>query len=95
MASGFPEEPLPLNGSVVYPNPSRDVVLVRFTLEASKPIVIELLDLLGNTSKVIENRVLEPREYVYTIDLTDVTAGVYYLRIKAGKKRFNENIVVR
>ncbi|MFN3306585.1 MAG: T9SS type A sorting domain-containing protein [Candidatus Kapaibacteriota bacterium] len=91
---GVEEKPQPLNATIVYPNPTHDVVQVRFTLDSPSQATIKVLDLFCNTVRTIEDKLLTPGEHIYTIDLTDVSAGEYFLQIKAGDRLFNEKIVV-
>ncbi|ROL55672.1 T9SS C-terminal target domain-containing protein [Bacteroidetes/Chlorobi group bacterium Naka2016] len=93
MAS-VPQPPQPLVATIIYPNPTHDVVQVKFTLDKSAPTVIKIVDLAGKEVKTIEDKILPEGEYVYTIDLTKVVSGAYYLQINAGTKNFNEQIVV-
>ncbi len=83
-----------LSATIIYPNPTHDVVQVRFALDIPLPTTIKVMDLTGRIIRTIENKVLEANEYVYTIDLTDLAAGMYYLQIKAGNRIFNEKIAV-
>jgi WD40 repeat protein len=93
-AVGVEENSQSLSATIVYPNPTHDVVQVRFTLDSPSSTTVKVLDLLGNTIRTIEDKLLEPGEHIYTIDLTNVASGEYYLQIKAGAKLFNGKIVV-
>ncbi len=84
----------PLVATIIYPNPTHDVVQVKFSLDKATPTVIKIVDLGGKEVKTIEDKILLEGEYVYTIDLTKVASGAYYLQINAGTKIFNEQIVV-
>ena len=63
------------NPAIVYPNPVRDVLLIKTT----DPItVIEILNLTGAVEKTME--------YSDRMDVTDLTAGVHYIRIYFANK---------
>jgi WD40 repeat protein len=93
-ASAVPQEAPPLPVTIIYPNPTHDVIQLKFSLDAPLPTTINVLDLLGNNLKTIEDKLLEQGEHIFTIDLTNFSSGVYYLQVKAGNRLFNEKIVV-
>jgi len=93
-ASAVPQEGPPLPVTIIYPNPTHDVIQLKFSLDAPLPTTINVLDLLGNNLKTIEDKLLEQGEHTFTIDLTNFSSGVYYLQVKAGNRLFNEKIVV-
>jgi hypothetical protein len=67
---------------VVYPNPASDVVNIRFDSPVEGEITLTILDSQGKLFKsdVIESTMLEKQ-----INLQDIPAGIYYLRLTRGK----------
>jgi WD40 repeat protein len=93
-ASTVPQDAPPLPVTIIYPNPTHDVIQLKFSLDAPQPTTINVLDLLGNNLKTIEDKMLEQGEHIFTIDLTNFSSGVYYLQVRAGNRLFNEKIVI-
>ncbi len=80
--------------SEVFPNPTRDIVQVRFTLQEPEKTEISISDVLGQTVKYVEDKYLSIDECTYSIDLKDIASGLYLLHIKSGKKFSNFKILV-
>jgi len=66
----------------VYPNPASDIVNIRFESPVEGEITITLFDSQGRLFKtdVIESAMIEKQ-----INLQDIPAGIYYLRLTKGK----------
>jgi hypothetical protein len=65
----------------VYPNPASDYVTVKVNGSENKPCMIELFDLVGSVIKT-ETKVSVSGENAFKINLTDVSTGLYFIRIK-------------
>ncbi len=92
--ASVPNPPLPLQATIIYPNPTHDVVQIKFALEKAELTTIKIVDLAGKEVRRIEDKLLSEGEYLYTIDLANIPSGTYYLQIEAGNKFFNEQIIV-
>jgi len=66
----------------VYPNPASDIVNIRFESPVEGEITLTILDSQG---KLIKRDVIESTMIEKQINLQDIPAGIYYLRLTKGK----------
>jgi hypothetical protein len=81
------------NNLTIFPNPSNDKVNIKFAIEGTQNIKIELLSLTGNTlfSETLNNF---KGAYAKTLDVSDFAKGIYFLRITADSGVTNKKIIV-
>lgn len=70
----------------VFPNPANIFCVVEYTVEKNVDVVIDLIDLSGNTVMNIRNSSQSPGRYIEAINLSDnkISAGVYFIRLYIG-----------
>jgi len=77
----------------VYPNPANDQLNVRLLFAESNAVNIELFDFTG---KVVAspnmNQAISPNQY--TIDVTDLSKGVYILKVTNGTKVSTSKVTI-
>jgi len=61
-----------------YPNPARESITLRFVMPASGPMQLDLYDVMGRAVKRSLEGTLDAGEYMHTVDLRGLPAGVYY-----------------
>jgi archaellum component FlaF (FlaF/FlaG flagellin family) len=83
-----------LDELLVYPNPVDGALYVRFESKQTLPINIAVLNSLGETILNIPEVNLSSGEANYTIDLPDVSAGVYAVRVVRGSEFWIRKVVV-
>jgi hypothetical protein len=66
----------------VFPNPAGESIKIQFKSAIDKEILISLLDAQG---KLVRTDQIEATVLVKQINLQDLPAGVYYLRLTKGK----------
>ncbi|HPC98756.1 MAG TPA: T9SS type A sorting domain-containing protein [Bacteroidales bacterium] len=66
----------------IYPNPAGESVNIRFETPFDKQIMIQLVDGQG---KIIKNDKIEATLLEKTLNLQDIPAGTYFLRLIKGK----------
>ncbi len=66
----------------IYPNPAGESVNIRFETPVDKQIMIQLVDGQG---KIIKNDKIEATFLEKTLNLQDIPAGTYFLRLIKGK----------
>jgi hypothetical protein len=66
----------------IYPNPASEVINIQFQSATDKEILLYLLDSRGG---VIKTDRIEVATIEKTIDLQDIPAGIYFIRIIKGK----------
>jgi len=74
------------NPFVVYPNPANQFIRLRSDMNLVKPEQIMVFDLQGRLIKTLQN--------TDQIDVSDISAGVYYLLIESGNQIFREKISI-
>lgn len=72
----------PQQGLTVAPNPAHDRFTVSFHNERSSSTVLELLDVTGRTIRTVLERTLAPGELRLDVPVSDLQAGVYFLRLQ-------------
>jgi len=66
----------------VYPNPVSDIITIKFEEVVESEITLMLLDSQG---RVVKQDVVEATVSEKQINMQDVAAGIYYLRLTKGK----------
>ena len=66
------------------PNPAKDRAVVSTFLAEAGRVDVELVDLLGRPLQQIANGVLPAGEARWTMDLDQVPAGMYFVRVQQG-----------
>jgi hypothetical protein len=72
---------------IFYPNPVTDIGFIRLTADAGGRCEILLYDVTGRIIKTIADRVIEPGEHTFRLDLSDTREGLYLCRIKLKQKQ--------
>ncbi|UYZ63733.1 right-handed parallel beta-helix repeat-containing protein [Hymenobacter weizhouensis] len=85
---GHPDEVLTL-----YPNPATNTLTVRVRATAAQAGCVELLDVLARP--VVRRSVaLRPGENAVSVDVSQLRAGVYFVRVHHGQQSANRRLVV-
>ena len=71
-----------------------DVQTIPFTIGQSLYLTINLFDALGRVSAGLASGNYEVGSFSANLDVSKLTAGIYYLRMKAGEQSFTKTIVV-
>jgi WD40 repeat protein len=79
--------------TVIYPNPNINVFNLEFDLNKDNFTAIDLIDLTGNSIKSIYNGFLNIGHHQYTINISDLPAGAYILRINSGNFSCSNQII--
>jgi archaellum component FlaF (FlaF/FlaG flagellin family) len=79
---------------VVYPNPVDGALHVRFDAKHAMPLTLSVINSMGETILTIPEVILSSGEVDYTIDLPDVSAGVYTLHVLSGSEFWSRKVVV-
>jgi hypothetical protein len=67
-----------------YPNPFNPTTTIEFSLPVSGNIHLVLIDMLGRVVRDIANGTYEAGTHKVTLNLSDMTSGVYFYRLEAG-----------
>ena len=78
---------------LVYPNPSTGEVNINFTCREKGAYQLNVYDLMGNKMYSTE-KVIETGETLLTLDLHELSAGIYFLNLETKGKRFSEKLIL-
>lgn len=67
-----------------YPNPFNPVTNVEFGLSKMEFVSLKIYDVLGKEVSTLVNENLQPGNYKYSFNASDLPSGIYFCRIKAG-----------
>lgn len=79
--------------TITYPNPTHDIFNIEFDLMQNNQTTIDMVALNGQTVKSIDNNYLSTGHYFYQVDISDLPAGAYTLRINSGNFSYQTNII--
>ncbi|HEY3386530.1 MAG TPA: T9SS type A sorting domain-containing protein, partial [Saprospiraceae bacterium] len=79
---------------LVYPNPVDGVLNVRFESENTVPLTVYVYNSMGEMTYTSPEVFFSSGEVNYTIDLPDLSAGVYTLRAVSGNEFWTRKVVV-
>lgn len=77
-----------------YPQPATNRIHVSLELDDLKKVNIEIMDQQGKIVKLYSNFRLEAGENNLSLNLTDLPAGQYYLKIESKKRSFTKKIIL-
>ena len=77
-----------LESLVIYPNPATDMVNIEVNDFSNFPRAVELYNVLGQ--KVIS---FSPAVHIFSVPISDLANGTYYLKIISGDKVYTQKIV--
>ena len=86
-------QPQTLDVSVV-PNPMNQEAQIMLTTGVFDRVQMSLLDVLGRTSKTVMNGTISAGDHSYTLDVSQLPMGTYYLRIEASGATVTKKLVV-
>ncbi len=80
----------------VLPNPSKDKVMINYTLVNANDVSLEVFDTVGNRVKLMVNSNQTPGKYQVFFDAKadQLAVGIYFIRLTSGNKNFNKRLVV-
>lgn len=73
----------PFTGISIYPNPAQDQLAIDLALDNALPVSIELVDLLG-ARVLVRDLGVRSGSWTERVDLEGLTAGAYFLHLRAG-----------
>lgn len=68
-----------------YPNPFNPTTVINYSLPVAEKVVIKIYDVLGREIAGLVNEFKQAGEYSVTFDASNLSSGVYFYRINAGK----------
>ena len=80
-----------------FPNPCRSLPAIRYSLAAEARVTLRLFDLTGRSVATLVNSVQQPGRYspqLVAADRTMFSAGVYFLKMRAGGYTATRKVVL-
>jgi PKD repeat protein len=88
LSVGIEDSKLTSENVAMYPNPTNGELTIKVEFFRSEMANIEIIDMIGKTVVEVENGTVSPG-YIKTVDVSSLTGGVYFVRIKTD----NQNII--
>jgi WD40 repeat protein len=82
-----------IQATITYPNPAHSVFNLEFYLTLPNKTIIDLIDLTGNTVKIIDNTFLAEGNHQYSVNIADLPVSAYTLRINSGNFSYSNKII--
>jgi hypothetical protein len=76
-----------------YPNPVTSTTTIPFSIDRRGFVTLEVTDALGRNIATLVNGYYDVGSYTSSFDMKDVSAGIYYVRLKAAGKKLVRLIV--
>ena len=67
-----------------YPNPFNPVTRIKYSVPVQSSVKLILYDVLGKEVKTIVNEVKPAGEYIYDLNASSLSSGVYFYKLEAG-----------
>ena len=78
----------------IFPNPSNDHILLKFSLEKNQQVKIDLIDIQGRIIRRIQAADLNAGLQKITINTTDLKSGKYFIRLRSDEFEVSRAFVV-
>jgi len=88
------EIPLTFNLYQNYPNPFNPTTLIRYYLNKSTGIKLEVFDLLGNKVKTLVNKFQKSGEYDVIFNSENLSSGIYFYKLKSEKQSIAKKMLI-
>ena len=78
----------------VYPNPANGLVNTSYRVFGGGIVSVKVFDILGREITTLVNEYRQPGEYRMSFNATDLSSGVYLLRMTAGGNTATTKLLV-
>lgn len=78
-----------------YPNPFNPATTISFSIAKSAEVNLSLFDLLGRKVLTLRNEKMQPGEYKFRFEATDLSTGVYFIRLIATDGDRKNHVFIR
>jgi hypothetical protein len=78
----------------VAPQPTKNSFLLEYNITNNSILALDILDTLGRIKKTIKKEQAKIGSYQLNIDISDLSAGVYFVRLQQDNEQVVERIVV-
>lgn len=78
----------------VYPNPSKNIAKIALNLENAGNLNVEFINTLGQSIVAIDNVMVSAGEHVYELNTTNLTPGIYTVKVSVNSVFSTQNMIV-
>ena len=79
---------------LTFPNPASDELHLRFVLNTTQEVNVDIYDINGRLISQSYHGLLVPAEHDISIDLSQWEKGLYFLKFRAGSQLISKKIIV-
>lgn len=83
-----------VNDLNIYPNPSRGLANVAYSVDQVQDVRFTVMNTLGQPVWTKTHSGVSPGDYEFQIDVTSFAAGIYFLNMETGGRRYTKKVVV-
>ncbi len=77
-----------------YPNPFNPSTNIRFSVTSRSRASLRIVDMLGREVLMVMNDVLDPGNYVATLNARDLPSGTYFYTLSVGEQRLSRKMIL-
>jgi len=78
----------------IFPTLTKNLFRIEYNILKNGIVKLDILDTLGRVKKIIKNERFKPGSYQLKIDISDLPAGVYFIRLKQDTEQVVERLVI-
>ena len=78
-----------------YPNPAKQSTVINYTVPAKSNVNISLYDMQGRVIKSLVNGILEAGSYTYTLNVGNLTNGIYFYKMQTDDFSATKRLIVK
>jgi hypothetical protein len=81
-------------GLKILPKPAKKSFLIEYSITKPSIATLDILDSLGRIKKILKKERTKPGNYELNLDVSDLPAGVYFIRLKQDSEQGIERFVI-
>ncbi len=81
-------------GPTVIPNPPKDEVKITYSVGLNIQTSIEIINSFGEVVAVVENKRMKPGYYDASLPVSELSSGVYFIRMQSGPYSHTEKMII-
>lgn len=78
----------------IYPNPFNPVASIEYRVSRSEIVTLKVYDILGSEIKTLVNKIHSPGNYEIKFNASELSSGVYMIRVTAGDYNTTKKVVL-
>jgi len=79
----------------VYPNPVSNIAKLAVNLENAATVKIDFINALGQSTIAMDNEMVNAGEHIYELNTTNLTPGIYTVRVSVDGFSSTQNMIVK